>query len=292
MDGTLQATGPGGACVVESDDAALHPDYSPTASAGSSAAYNRLRRALDNQEFALHLQPIMDLSSSYIRGAEALVRWNDPNTGLVHPARFLPVLEESEMIVELGRWVLDAAQSLYALWLEDGLNPPRISVNVSANQLRHKSFMHDLRKAVDKTSVPGIDIEIAESAVMEHIEHNAGKLQAIRELGMGIAIDDFGTGYSSLSHLAKLPIHALKIDRAFIGNIADNPNDMTLVSTIISLAHALNLNVVAEGVETSVQSNLLRLLRCDMMQGYLFSRPLPPDEFKTLLHWPAQAIPN
>lgn len=269
--------------------------YSPEMNARISeslAIRNKLRRAIDDQQFVLHFQPILDLSSGYVCGAEALVRWNDPETGMVPPTQFIPLMEETGMILDLGRWVLDEAQSIYAGWQDEGINPPRISVNVSAIQLRHKSFVNDVLKAIEKNPSSGIDIEITESVMMEDVEKNTSKLRAVRDMGMGISIDDFGTGYSSLSYLAKLPIHALKIDRAFIMNIADNPNDMTLVSTIISLAHALNLKVVAEGVETSIQSNLLKLLRCDMMQGYLFSRPLPADEFKTLLSWPAQTMPN
>jgi len=269
--------------------------YSPEMNARISeslAIRNKLRRAIDDQQFVLHFQPILDLSSGYVCGAEALVRWNDPETGMVPPTQFIPLMEETGMILDLGRWVLDEAQSIYAGWQDEGINPPRISVNVSAIQLRHKSFVNDVLKAIEKNPSSGIDIEITESVMMEDVEKNTGKLRAVRDMGMGISIDDFGTGYSSLSYLAKLPIHALKIDRAFIVNIADNPNDMTLVSTIISLAHALNLKVVAEGVETSIQSNLLKLLRCDMMQGYLFSRPLPADEFRTLLSWPTQTMPN
>jgi len=269
--------------------------YSPEMNARVSeslAMRNKLRRALDEQQFVLHFQPIHEAGNGRICGAEALVRWNDPETGLVPPMQFIPLLEETGMILDLGHWVLEKAMSLHTQWQAEGLTPPRISVNVSAIQLRHKGFVNEITDVVGKTGSMGLDVEITESVMMEDVERNIGKLQTVRDMGMEIAIDDFGTGYSSLSYLSKLPINSLKIDRAFIMNLAANPNDMTLVSTIVSLAHALNLKVVAEGVETEGQSNLLKLLRCDMMQGYLFSRPLPAGEFETLLRQPARARPN
>ena len=269
--------------------------YSPemnTRVSESLALRNKLRHAIDNEQFVLHFQPIFETGSERLCGAEALVRWNDPETGLVPPMQFIPLLEETGMILDLGRWVLEKAVALHTQWKTEGLDPPRISVNVSAIQLRHKGFVKEMVKTVGKTGSRGLDLEITESVMMEDAERNTSKLQSIRDMGLEIAIDDFGTGYSSLSYLTKLPINTLKIDRAFIMNLAANPNDVTLVSTIISLAHALNLRVVAEGVETEGQSNLLKLLRCDMMQGYLFNRPLPADKFTTLLARPAHTVPH
>jgi diguanylate cyclase (GGDEF)-like protein/PAS domain S-box-containing protein len=269
--------------------------YSPEMNARVSeslALRNKLRRAIDEERFVLYFQPIHEIGSGRICGAEALVRWNDPETGLVPPMQFIPLLEETGMILDLGRWVLEKAMALHAQWRTAGLEPPRISVNVSAIQLRHKGFVKEMTKAVGNSGNHGLDLEITESVMMEDVERNVTKIQSIRDMGLEVAIDDFGTGYSSLSYLSKLPINALKIDRAFIMNLSENPNSMTLVSTIISLAHALNLKVVAEGVETESQSNLLKLLRCDMMQGFLFNRPLPADEFTTLLARPVHAVIN
>lgn len=253
---------------------------------------NKLRRAIDDEQFVLYFQPIHEIGTERVCGAEALVRWSDPETGLVPPMQFIPLLEETGMILDLGRWVMNKAVSLHAQWRTAGLDPPRISVNVSAIQLRHRGFVNEMTNAVGNSANHGLDLEITESVMMEDVERNATKIQSAREMGMEVAIDDFGTGYSSLSYLSKLPINALKIDRAFIMNLSENPNNMTLVSTIISLAHALNLKVVAEGVETEGQSNLLKLLRCDMMQGFLFNRPLPADEFTALLARPARAVLN
>ncbi|MBI2314030.1 MAG: PAS domain S-box protein [Betaproteobacteria bacterium] len=249
----------------------------------------KLRRALDQEQFVLYYQPKVDLKSGGVSGVEALIRWNSPDKGLVPPHQFIPILEETGLIVEVGKWALRKAASTYQEWLAKGLGPLRIAVNISPLQLRQKNFVKDVEDALRGAgnALPGLDLEITESLVMEHIEENIGKLKSIREMGFGIAIDDFGTGYSSLSYLAKLPVDVLKIDRAFIVDMVSNSDDWTLVSTIISLAHSLKLKVVAEGVETEEQANLLRLLRCDEAQGYLFSPPLPTDQFKD---WQAQFL--
>ncbi len=246
---------------------------------------NKMRRALDRQQFVLHYQPRVDLARGTVSGFEALIRWNDPETGLVPPVQFIPLLEETGMILEAGRWAICKALEDRRDWRRRGLRPPRIAVNVSAIQLRQKDFVEAVRDAIGESAAgsPGLDLEITESLVMEDIEGNIGKLRAIRDMGVDIAIDDFGTGYSSLSYLAKLPVNALKIDRSFIVTMVGSPDSMTIVSTIISLAHALNFKVVAEGVETEEQADLLRLLRCDEAQGYLFGRPVPPEDLEELL---------
>ena len=188
------------------------------------------------------------------------------------------------MILDVGAWALRRAVLDHQRWLEQGLVAPRVAVNVSAIQMRHRDFVEIVRDAVRLGAGPsGIDIEITESLIMEDVAGTIEKLKILRDLGMRIAIDDFGTGYSSLGYLAKLPVHSLKIDRSFIGAMADNHDTMTLVSTIISLAHSLRLIVIAEGVETEDQAKLLRLLRCDEMQGYLISRPVPEGELRALL---------
>ena len=188
------------------------------------------------------------------------------------------------MILEVGAWALRRAILDHQQWLEQNLAAPRVAVNVSAIQLRQRDFVDIVRDAVRHSAGPPIiDIEITESVIVEDIESTVKKLRAIRDLGINIAIDDFGTGYSSLGYLAKLPVHSLKIDRSFIIAMADDPDTMTLVSTIISLAHSLRLKVCAEGVETEEQAKVLRLLRCDEMQGYLISRPVPETVLRTVL---------
>ena len=244
----------------------------------------KLRQALDREEFVLHYQPKVSLPRGTISGLEALIRWNDPESGLVPPAKFIPLLEETGMILEAGRWAMRKAVADYREWHRRGLQPPRIAVNVSPIQLRQKDFVEVVYDVIAKAGGShGLDLEITESLIMEDIDGNIEKLRAVRSMGVGIAIDDFGTGYSSLGYLAKLPVNALKIDRSFIITMTGTSDSMTIVSTIISLAHALNLKVVAEGVEAEEQRNFLRLLKCDEMQGYLFSRPVPASEMEVLL---------
>jgi len=239
---------------------------------------NKLRRALEQEQLVLHYQPKIDLKSNLIDGLEALIRWNDPETGLlVPPSEFIPLLEETGMIIEAGAWALGKAMSDYRALQKNNLSPPRIAVNVSQVQLQRNDFVSTIERALsDSGGVPdGLEIEITESLIMRDVEGNIQKLRAIREMGVEVTIDDFGTGYSSLSYIAKLPISALKIDRAFIINMASNADDLSIVSAIISLAHSLSLRVVAEGVETEEQAKLLRLLKCDEIQGFLFSPGVP-----------------
>ncbi len=243
---------------------------------------NQLRQALDNEEFVLHYQPKVKLANGKISGAEALIRWNDPRTGLVPPGRFIPVLEETGLIYDVGRWALRQAIADSLRWRAAGLPAVRIAVNVSPLQLRNRGFSAEIRQVVgiDAQAAAGLELEITESLIMEDITHNIASLQTIRDLGVSIAIDDFGTGFSSLSYLAKLPVDTLKIDRSFVIDMTVAPEGLALVSTIINLAHSLKLKVVAEGVETEEQQRLLRLLDCDEMQGYLFSKPVPVGIFE------------
>jgi diguanylate cyclase (GGDEF)-like protein/PAS domain S-box-containing protein len=261
--------------------------YAPHLSGPGSeklALESKLRRALQNQEFVLHYQPKVDLESRRITGVEALIRWQDPETGLVPPARFIPLMEETGIIADVGEWVMRQACLDRSRWLERGLSAPRVAVNVSTVQLRRSDFVHMVENALRIAGGDaGIDIEVTESLIMQDAQDNIAKLVAIRNLGVGIAIDDFGTGYSSLGYLAKLPAQVLKIDRSFIISMLDDPSTMTLVSTIISLAHSLRLGVVAEGVESEEQAKILRLVRCDQMQGYLVSKPLSFDDMTAYL---------
>jgi len=248
------------------------------------ALENKLRQALEKEEFVLHYQPKVDTATRRVDSVEALIRWQSPELGLVPPMQFIPLLEETGLILEVGAWALRRAVVDHRTWTEQGLPAPRISVNVSAVQLRRRDFVATVEEAIKAGAVPpGIDLEITESLVMEDIEANMRKLEAVRVLGVSIAIDDFGTGYSSLGYLAKLPVHSLKIDRSFIITMLKDPAIMTLVSTIISMAHSLRLKVVAEGVDAEEQAEELDRLGCDQLQGYLFSKPLPFDDMTALL---------
>jgi diguanylate cyclase (GGDEF)-like protein/PAS domain S-box-containing protein len=248
------------------------------------ALENMLRRAFEKEEFVLHYQPKVDLETRSIVGVEALIRWQSPQRGLVPPLQFIPLLEETGLILQVGSWALRRASLDHRAWVEQGLKAPRVAVNVSPIQLRQRNFVEVIERAIMEGHAPtAIDIEITESLIMEDVQGNIQKLNAVRALGISIAVDDFGTGYSSLGYLAKLPVQSLKIDRSFINAMNKDPNAMTLVSTIISLAHSLQLKVIAEGVETEDQAKDLRLLRCDEMQGYLFSKPLPMAALVELL---------
>ncbi len=245
---------------------------------------NKLRRALENRELVLHYQPKIELENRRIVGVEALIRWQSPELGLVPPVRFIPLLEETGLILEVGKWALSQAAVDHRRWVESKLPPVRVAVNVSPIQLRQRDFASVVEKAIiDGVAPVGIDLEITESVLMDNVQANIDKLKAARALGINIAIDDFGTGYSSLGYLAKLPVHSIKIDRSFVAAMLAEPDAATLVQTIISLAHSLRLKVCAEGVETEEQARMLRLLRCDEMQGYLFSKPLPADALVELL---------
>jgi diguanylate cyclase (GGDEF)-like protein/PAS domain S-box-containing protein len=243
---------------------------------------SHLRDAIDNEEFVLHYQPKVNLVSGKLTGAEALIRWNDPRRGLVPPAQFIPILEETGLIFEVGRWALHKAVKEYLRWRAAGLPAVRIAVNVSPLQVRNSGFVAEIKEAIgiDAHAAAGLELEITETTIMKDLECTIATLQAIREFGVAIAIDDFGTGFSSLRYLAKLPIDTLKIDRSFVVDMASGPRGLALVSTIISLGRALNLKSVAEGVETEEQARLLRLSRCDEMQGYLYGRPVPGDVFE------------
>jgi diguanylate cyclase len=243
-----------------------------------------LREALEKQEFELHYQPKVDIEKRRIMGVEALIRWRSAERGLVAPNNFIPLMEETGMIVPVGAWVIHEAAEQRAQWRRKGMIAPRIAVNVSTVQLRKRDFVQTVRTALkDAGKAPGIDFEVTESLIMEDVEGNIQKLEEIARMGIGIALDDFGTGYSSLGYLAKLPVETLKIDRSFIARMLDDPGAMTLVSTMISLAHSLKLVVVAEGVENEEQAKILRLLRCDEIQGYLITKPLPFDAMTDFL---------
>jgi diguanylate cyclase (GGDEF)-like protein/PAS domain S-box-containing protein len=245
----------------------------------------KLRRALANDEFLLFYQPKVDLKSGEIVGVEALIRWRDPEVGLVPPGSFIPILEETQLILPVGRWVLERAAAQYTEWQSQGLRVPRIAVNVSALQLAQREFVASLDATLARYpgAAQGLDLELTESVLMDDLAGNIEKLREAKARGLHVAIDDFGTGYSSLGYLSRLPLDALKVDRSFIDNMADDPQQMSIVTAIISLAHSLDLEVIAEGVETANQAQLLRLLRCDQIQGYLLARPQPAEALAKML---------
>jgi diguanylate cyclase (GGDEF)-like protein/PAS domain S-box-containing protein len=261
----------------------FHTQKMTQAVAGKLTLENQLRQALDNEEFVLYYQPKINIVSGKVTSAEALIRWNDPRSGLVPPDRFIPILEETGLIYEVGRWAMRKAIQDYLRWRAAGLAAVRIAVNVSPLQLRNRNFIAEVEQkiGIDAHAAAGLELEITESLIMADVKHSIASLQAIRAMGITVAIDDFGTGFSSLSYLAKLPADTLKIDRSFVVDMTAGPEGLALVSTIISLAHSLNLKVVAEGVETEEQSRLLRLLNCDEIQGYFFSKPVPSEIFET-----------
>ncbi len=243
----------------------------------SLALEARLARALDRQEFLLHYQPKVNVESGRVEGLEALLRWQDAEDGPVPPSLFVPLLERSGAIVDVGEWVLLQAVRDIRDWNLAGLPSVRVAVNVSPLQLRRRDFVDrmvsGMEPALDLAS--GIDIEITESMLMHDLEASIRKLSQLREAGIGVAIDDFGTGYSSLRLLARLPVDTLKIDRSFIQHITDAPNAMTLVTTVVSLASAFGMRTVAEGVETAEQLQMLRATGCNQAQGFFFARPTP-----------------
>lgn len=245
---------------------------------------SRLRQALEKEEFILYYQPKINLADGKVCGLEALIRWNTKE-GLIPPVKFIPLLEETGMIKEVGVWAIRKAMQDRQRWKDKGLTPPRIAVNVSPVQIREKNFVSVITNVLNEfpDDKSGLELEITETMIMENLKENIEKLTELRSKGVQISIDDFGTGYSSLSYMSKLPVNTLKIDRAFINAMLDNPDDTSIVSAIISLAHSLSLYVVAEGVETLEQANLLKLLRCDQFQGYLFSPPVPSLDIESML---------
>jgi diguanylate cyclase (GGDEF)-like protein/PAS domain S-box-containing protein len=245
---------------------------------------SELRKAISDQHFVLHYQPKVDTATRRLTGFEALIRLNSPTRGLVPPCEFIPILEETGMILEVGSWVLRQAAGDYCEWRRKGLNPPAIAVNISAIQLRQPDFVESVWEMCRKgyEEAPAINLEITESVLMDDIDRIIPALQKLRDAGYGISIDDFGTGYSSFSYLTKIPLTEIKIDRSFILNL-DTEQNRNIVSTIILLAHSLKLSVVAEGVETEYQSIQLHSMQCDETQGFLTGKPMPKEAAELLL---------
>ena len=248
---------------------------------------SKLRRALDQEEFLVYYQPKVDLTTGMIVGAEALLRWQDPESGLISPGKFIPVLEDIGMIGRVGEWVMKTACRQGKAWRSDGFSPLRMAVNISARQFGQQSLTDTVAGALSETGFDPncLELEVTESLLMEDIESNSRLLSELKTYvgGLQVSIDDFGTGYSSLYYLKTLPIDVLKIDKSFIRDITTDPDDAAITAAIINLAHDLNLKVVAEGVETEGQLAYLRSKACDEAQGYYFSYPLPSNEFTRLL---------
>jgi len=244
-----------------------------------------LRRALERDEFVLHYQPRVDVASGRVVGAEALIRWQHPERGLLPPAQFIPLVESAGLDVAVGEWVIKAACREVARWIALGLDVVPVAVNLTSTHLGESSLPRLVARSLDEFALPAgcLEVEVTESILLAESERSAETAAELDAMGVRLSIDDFGTGYSSLSYLKRLPIHALKIDRSFVRDIVSDPDDEAIVSAIIALAHNLKLRVVAEGVETSEQLAFLRARRCDEYQGYLMSRPVDGAAFAALL---------
>lgn len=262
--------------------------YTPQLQVASSdrlALETSLRYAIEREEFQVYYQPQVNLATGQIIGAEALVRWQNPNRGLISPADFIPLAEETGLIIPLGEWVLRSACIQAQAWSNLGFPPLRIAVNLSSRQFNQSDLSEQLIKILHQTRLDPqwLELELTESMVVQNVEATIARLHEIRSLGIQISIDDFGTGYSSLSYLQKLPFDTLKIDQCFVRQLDNNPKNAALTRAIIDMARSLSLKVIAEGVETLQELAFLCQNRCDAMQGYLFSRPVSADEFQQLI---------
>lgn len=246
---------------------------------------SQLRRALDRNEFTLYYQPRVDLFSGKVIGAEALLRWRHPDMGLVPPVQFIPILEETGMIIPVGEWVLQQASQQNRAWQDLGLKPIRMAVNLSVRQFIQKELADSILSIIERAGLAPeyLELEITEDLLLEHNQTNIITLTKLRNRGVHISIDDFGTGYSSLSYLKRLPIDTLKIDQSFLRDIENDPDNKAITSAIIAMASSLHLNVLAEGVETEEQLAFLRAQGCNEIQGFSFSKPLTAAEFEKLL---------
>jgi len=252
-----------------------------------------LRRALERQEFRLYYQPQIDMQSGSVNGVEALIRWQHPDLGLVSPLEFIPLLEETGLILPVGEWVIRTACRQTREWLDAGFPPLTMAVNLSARQFRQANLVEMIEQILHEFNIPPalLELELTESVVMDNIEETVETLQKLKRLGLKIAIDDFGTGVSSLGYLKHFPVDTLKISHDFVLNLPTDSVDASIASAVISLARNMQLSSVAEGVENQGQMDFLRSQDCERIQGFLFSRPIPPDQMTTLLtNWQAMAV--
>ncbi|MDF2545323.1 MAG: hypothetical protein K0R93_221 [Anaerosolibacter sp.] len=246
---------------------------------------NSLRRALERKELLLHYQPQVDLENGKIVGVEALIRWNHPVWGMVPPVKFIPIAEETGMIMDIGEWILSEACSQCRKWKDAGYPPLGIGINLSARQFQQQNLVEMIHRIILENDLEPeyIELEITESLAMKDLAHTVEILKKLRSLGIKIALDDFGTGYSSLNYLKQLPIDTLKIDKSFVKDITMGSNEEAIAKSLITLAHSMNLTVTAEGIETETQHKFLQEQNCDKAQGYLFSKPVSPDALEKLL---------
>jgi EAL domain-containing protein (putative c-di-GMP-specific phosphodiesterase class I) len=246
---------------------------------------NQIRKALNNNEFLLYYQPQVNVQKGVIIGVEALIRWKHPERGIIYPVSFLPLAEETTLILPIGEWVLHAACSQMCRWVERGFPFEHISINISNIQFRQNNFLELISQVLDKTGLDPhhLELELTESCLMEQVEQNISVLKELRAMGVYITIDDFGTGYSSLRYLKRLPLNCLKIDKSFTKDIIRDPDSKSIVQAIIAMAHNMDLKVIAEGIETEQQGILLKEYGCDLMQGYYFYKDMPGEDIITLL---------
>ena len=249
------------------------------------ALQRRLRDALLQDQLSLVFQPIFDIHGPRLHSAEALLRWRHPELGDVSPARFIPLAERSDLILDLGRHVLSQAVAQIARWQAQGLEPVPVAINISGAELKQEGFSRQIAEALQRHGVPGhlLRVEVTEHGLISDFARATDNLRAAGELGLGVALDDFGTGYSSFRYLRHLPMHALKIDREFVAGVDRDARDQRVVRAMVAMAHSLRLKVIAEGVETESELVTLRRLHCDYVQGFFTGRPMSAADFAALL---------
>jgi len=244
-----------------------------------------LRVALERNEFSLHYQPKIDLSTGAITGVEALLRWKHPERGFIPPAQFVPIAEDTGLILPIGKWVLREACRQSREWLDAGFAPMPMAVNISAAEFRSKEFVENVRTSLEESKLDpqGLELELTESVLMKHAESTVSMLNSLKDIGVQLTVDDFGTGYSSLSYLRQFPVDSLKVDQSFVHEISAHKDDAAIVSAVISMGNSLKKRVIAEGVETREQLDFLTAEGCEQAQGYYFNRPMAADQFAKLL---------
>ncbi|MBM3395743.1 MAG: bifunctional diguanylate cyclase/phosphodiesterase [Betaproteobacteria bacterium] len=253
------------------------------------AMEGQLRRALDRQEFILHYQPKVDVVTGATHGVEALVRWRHPDLGMVPPNQFIPIAEQTGLIIPIGDWVLGEACRQAREWMQQGLAPMTVSVNIASPHFR-ADLVASVMRALDTSGLDPslLELEVTESMLMQNMEATLATLDRLKEMGLKLSLDDFGTGYSSLSYLKRFPLDTLKVDRSFIEDLPEDDEDAAITQAIIAMAHSLHLSVVAEGVETVEQLAFLQGHHCDLVQGFLFSKPVPPDQIPGFVQSPVR----
>jgi EAL domain-containing protein (putative c-di-GMP-specific phosphodiesterase class I) len=246
---------------------------------------SKLKRALDRDELDLHYQAKVEIGTGRVIGVEALLRWHNPEMGQVSPARFIPIAEETGLIVPMGEWVLHTACRQGQCWRQAGLVPGNVAVNLSSHQFRRGGLIETVEQALGSTrwDAQWLELELTESVIMENAEETIRVLNELKAMGVTLSVDDFGTGYSSMAYLKRFPLDVIKIDKSFINDITTDPSDATIVKAVIALARGLELTSIAEGVETEEQLNFLRDHGCDQMQGFLVNRPVPAEQMESFL---------